>query len=96
MEFEWDPAKSQWTLENRGFDFFRAARVFADPLRLDRIDTRRAYGEERRQTVGRVETSIYFVAYTIRGDNVRIISARIAHENEREDYWSESSQSTPD
>jgi uncharacterized DUF497 family protein len=43
MIFEWDEAKSQWTLKERGFDFDHAARVFEDDRRLERIDHRHDY-----------------------------------------------------
>jgi hypothetical protein len=86
MEFEWDEIKSKRTEAARGFNFLFAQRVFDDPNRIDRIDQRRAYGEERRQTIGRIGPEVYFVAYTTRGAVVRIISARKAHDNEQDDY----------
>lgn len=62
------------------------ARVFADPRRLERVDGRRDYGEERRQTVGAVDGKTFFVAFTKRGEAVRIISARRAHDHEDRAY----------
>jgi uncharacterized protein len=44
MQFEWDKAKSEATLAERGFDFAYAALVFDDPLRIEREDVRRDYG----------------------------------------------------
>jgi uncharacterized DUF497 family protein len=86
MIFEWDEAKSQRTLKERGFDFDYAARVFEDERRLERVDRRRDYGEERRQTIGKVERKTYFVVFTVRGDVLRIISARRAHDHEDRAY----------
>jgi len=86
MIFEWDEAKSLRTFAERGFDFARAARVFADEHRLERKDTRRDYGEDRFQAVGEVDGKTYFVAFTRRGDAVRIISARRAHAQEDRVY----------
>ena len=86
MLFEWDESKSRRNLAERGFDFGYATQVFADPDRLERIDTRRNYGEERRQTVGAVADTILFVAFTLRGEAIRIISARRADEHETEAY----------
>ena len=83
MVFEWDEAKSRRALEERG-DY--AAAVFADPHRLERLNRRRDYGEERRQTVGEVDGSILFVVYTFRGEAIRIISARRAHDEEERTY----------
>jgi uncharacterized DUF497 family protein len=86
MIFEWDEAKSEWTLKERGFDFDYAARVFEDGRRLERIDHRRDYREERRQTIGEVEGRTYFVVFTVRDDAIRIISTRRAHDHEDRAY----------
>jgi uncharacterized DUF497 family protein len=32
VDFEWDEQKSAWTLENRGFDFAFASRIFEAPV----------------------------------------------------------------
>lgn len=48
MLFEWDEAKSQQTLQERGFGFDYAARVFLGPT-LEQIDDRKNYGEVRVQ-----------------------------------------------
>ena len=64
MIFEWDDKKSRRTYAERGFDFTHAARVFADPCRLERIDRRRDYGEERHQTIGEVDGRTFFVVFT--------------------------------
>ena len=86
MIFEWDEAKSRRTFEARGFDFAHAARVFADEGRLERLDTRRAYGETRYQTIGAVDGRTYLVVFTRRADRTRIISARRAHDHEDRAY----------
>lgn len=86
MEFEWDTVKSDRTYAARGFDFAYAVKVFLDPRRIERRDDRRDYGEERRQVIGVIEGRLFFVAYTLRGRGIRIISARRAHENEERAY----------
>jgi len=86
MIFEWNETKSQWTLKERGFDFAFMAQVFEDKRRLERVDGRRDYGEERRQTIGEVDGEVYFVAFTVRDNVVRIISARKAHDHEEGAY----------
>src|SRR3546814_18597584 len=63
--------------------FEDAARVFFDPNRLDRHDGREDYGEDRFLTIGLVGTVELAVVYTVRGDSIRIISARKAESNER-------------
>ena len=86
MIFEWDETKSLQNLARRGFDFAYAAQVFADPRRLERVDMRRDYGEERRQTIGEVDGRTFFVAFTHRDGAIRIISARRAHDHEEKAY----------
>lgn len=86
MQFEWDEAKSDTNLALRGFDFAYAALVFSDPARIERLDARRDYGEPRWQTIGAIESRVFFVAFTLRGAAIRIISARRAHDHEERDY----------
>lgn len=52
--FDWDEAKREANLVKHGLDFVDALEVFGDPLRIERIDKRREYREERRHVVGRV------------------------------------------
>jgi uncharacterized DUF497 family protein len=40
------------------------------------------YGEERRLTPGQIEARLYVVAYTSRGESIRLISAWKANERE--------------
>jgi len=82
MLFEWDEAKSRRNLNERGFGFEYAARIFLRPT-LEKLDNRRDYGEARIQAIGRVIDDILFVVYTDRGDARHIISARLASRKER-------------
>jgi uncharacterized protein len=82
MLFEWDGAKSRRTLNERGFGFEYAARIFLGPT-LERQDDRHEYGEVRVQAIGRVGDDILFVVFTDRGDARHIISARLASRKER-------------
>ncbi|MBI3513278.1 MAG: BrnT family toxin [Proteobacteria bacterium] len=86
MIFEWDEAKSRRTIEARGFGFGHVSRMFDDVRRLERVDTRRAYGETRCQTIGAVDGRTYFVVFTRRSTTIRIISARRAHDHEDRAY----------
>jgi hypothetical protein len=51
--------------------------------------TATAMPEERVVTVGMVEGRLLFVAYTLRDDRIRIISAREAEPRERRRYHNE-------
>jgi uncharacterized protein len=88
LEFEWDNAKAQLNLEKHGVSFLTAAAMFRNE-RLERIDDREDYGEERWIALGRVEMEVYRVVYTWRDKNlIRIISAQKANRNEEEIYFS--------
>jgi uncharacterized DUF497 family protein len=66
--------------------FLTAAEIFADEI-LERIDDREDYGEIHFIALGRVETEVYRVVFTWRGENlIRIISAQKASRDEREIY----------
>jgi hypothetical protein len=83
VEFEWDPAKAETNLRKHKVSFPYAIRVFLDPHRQERLDTREEYGEDRWIVLGRVDEWILVVVYTLRGSNIRLISARKA---DRYDY----------
>lgn len=83
--FEWDEAKSQKNLRERGFDFAFIARMFDQDI-LEYEDTRRHYGEQRLVALGEIEEEVFVVIYTWRGDVRRIISARRANRRERHAY----------
>jgi uncharacterized protein len=87
MRFEWDERKAEQNVAKHAVPFEYAARVFLDPHRLDNEDARRDYREERRLTVGRIEWLVYAVAYTMRGDTTRLISARKANRREQRRYY---------
>jgi uncharacterized DUF497 family protein len=85
---EWDEEKNEQNkLEHEGLSFELAQFVFTDPERLERYDQSESNisGEDRWQTLGRFG-KIMFVVYTDRGDNKRIISARMADKTEKRSY----------
>ena len=87
MRFEWDEQKAAQNLAKHKAPFDYASRLFLDPYRLDREDTRHDYREERRLALGRIERRVYAVAYTMRRDVVRLISARKANRREQRRYY---------
>jgi uncharacterized DUF497 family protein len=86
MTFEWDEVKAEANLEKHGVGFPLARRVFLDINRLEYEDDG-AYDERRWIVIGLVDDQILLVVYTMRGDAYRLISARRAERNEREEYW---------
>ena len=87
MAFVWDEKKAASNLLKHGIEFGFATRVFKDPNQFEWPDDRVEYGEERFNVVGLVDGSDILVTYTMRGDDIRILSARMANRYEREDYW---------
>lgn len=81
IAFEWDDAKSDACLEERGFSFADVLVIFAGPL-LQKPDDRKDYGELRIRAAGLIEGVPFMVVYTVRGDCFRIISARKMHRKE--------------
>ena len=81
MEFEWDAAKHATTLGERGIGFDDAAQIFVRPVLIWQ-DSRRDYVEDRFRAVGETDGDILHVAFTWRGDVMRIISARRANGRE--------------
>ena len=90
MRFSWDARKSSRNLRERGFDFEFATQIF-DGATLERIDSRRDYGERRVIALGNAQDIPLTVVYTDRAEaggeiNRRIISARKSNRREREAY----------
>lgn len=90
MICDWDPAKSERTLRDRGFDFAFASQVFDGPY-VEYDDARKDYGERRVIALGVADGLPLTVVFTDRvsptGGPVRwIISARISHRKERSRY----------
>ncbi|MDQ2079297.1 BrnT family toxin [Xanthobacteraceae bacterium Astr-EGSB] len=84
MEFEWDSVKEKANWKKHRVEFRTAAKVFLDPYVIEFED--HAAGEVRFNAIGLVDGRVLFVTYTMRGDIVRIISARGAEPHEKKKY----------
>ena len=89
LRFEWDVAKAALNKADHGVTLEAARLVFDDPFALEWLDDREHYGEERYVVLGMADGQLLYVAYTMRGDAIRIISARGAEPNERRQYHEE-------
>jgi uncharacterized DUF497 family protein len=87
--FEWDDLKAASNWLDHGVRFAAARDVFKDAFAIEWTDDRHGDAEERFVTVGMVERRLLFVSYTLRGDRIRIISAREAEPRERRRYHNE-------
>jgi uncharacterized DUF497 family protein len=85
-EFEWDEEKRQSNLKKHGIDFVRACQIF-EGYTVEFEDSRYNYGEERFMAIGETGGQVLTVVYTLRGEVIRLISARKAKKNEREIYY---------
>lgn len=63
--------------------------MFKDPLAVEWVDDSQSVQEPRYSLLGMVEHRVLFVAYTMRGEAIRIISARKAEPYERRRYHDE-------
>ena len=82
---EWDPRKATANLKKHGVDFADAATVLHDEQAITvRVD---GGSEERYVTIGMDALGdVLVVVYTWRGEQPRLISARKATPQEREQY----------
>lgn len=84
--YEWDPEKAAANQRKHGIDFANAGGVFDDDraLTIRDLDSDR---EDRFVTVGMDRRArILVVVFTLRGELVRLISARKANNWERRQY----------
>ena len=88
-EFEWDDAKAAANFAKHKVSFHAARWAFADVFAVEREDDTEDYGEPRFNLLGMVEGRVLFVAYTVRGEIIRIISACEAEPYERRLYHEE-------
>ena len=88
MRFQFDPAKAASNFKKHGVSFADAEGVFADPLAAHRADPD-AEGEERFIALGLGNAAqVLVVSYTLRGNEIRPISARRATRREVKTYAS--------
>lgn len=92
MRFDWDPDKRASNIEKHGVDFIDAVEVFAAPHVV--MDSPRGT-EDREVAIGPLPKGVapdhwsgqlVTIAFHRRGEVVRIISARRARKNERDQY----------
>lgn len=89
MRFEWDNNKADSNALKHGITFEEAVTVFADPYLLFTEDSRHSQREEREWAIGEAENgSVVVVVFTMRGERIRIISARKATKRECQRYES--------
>lgn len=81
--FEYDEAKSKANKEKHGIDFEEAQALWKNQKHLI-FDSVNINDELRHLLVGTINGICYVVVFTMREDNVRIISVRRCRKNEKE------------
>ena len=85
MEFEWGPKKAETNRSKHGVEFLDAVIVFDDDRAITLLDEDPT--EERYVTFGMdARGRVLAVSYTLRGNTIRIISARRATPREQSQY----------
>jgi uncharacterized protein len=85
MKYEWDDDKQRINLIKHGIDF-QVALEFEWDTALETVDDRRDYAESRWVALGLVKDRLYVLVYTIRVENIRVISLRKANKREVQFY----------
>jgi len=87
LSFEWDPEKARANARKHGVSFDEAATAFGDPLSVTIPDPDHSDDEDRFILLGSTyQGRLLVVVHTERGENIRIISARLATRTERHAY----------
>jgi uncharacterized DUF497 family protein len=95
LEVTWDPAKAASNLAKHGVSFAQGASVLRDALALTVFDAAHSEFEERWFTLGLssegqlLAVSHTYVATEVASARVRVISARAATRQERQQYENE-------
>ena len=86
MKYEYDNNKSLSNKQKHGIDFEEAKLLWNDDKM---VEIRTSYeDEERFINIGKINPKVYTVVTTLRGEKIRIISARRARKKEIEIYES--------
>ena len=87
MVFEWDVGKAEANYRKHGVRFSESLPVFQDDEAITITDDDSDPHEVRFVSIGMgAKERVLVVVYCYRGENVRIISARVAEPNERSQY----------
>ena len=87
MSFEWDKKKAVSNLRKHGVSFEEASTALRDSFSATAHDPDHSEDEDRFVTLGISSIGrLLAVAHTERGNNIRIISARLATKSEGQIY----------
>ena len=84
MQFEFDLTKSESNARKHGINFEQAQLLWEDPDRLQ--VPARTQGESRYMLNGKIDDKHWSAIFTLRGENVRVLSVRRSRTNEVNAY----------
>jgi len=83
VRFEWDETKNQTNFEKHNLHLSEAQSMWeGHVLELESNQ----FGEQRKLAIGKIGGKFWTVIFTMRGEFIRIISARRSRENEKKLY----------
>jgi uncharacterized DUF497 family protein len=85
VDIAYDPRKNERNIRERGLSFERA-RDFDFPGAVQRVDTRRDYGERRLVALGYLDRRLHALCYIETVTGIRVISFRRANPREIRGY----------
>jgi uncharacterized protein len=89
MYFEWDNNKAESNAVKHGITFEEAITAFANPAFLFTEDSLHSWDEERQWAIRATENGlIVVIVFTMREQQIRVISARPAAKQECQEYES--------
>ena len=85
MGIEFDAAKNDWNIRERGLSFERVAEFDFQTAKVVQ-DTRKDYGEARFQALGVVADRVHVLVFTETETGIRVISFRKDNKREVKEY----------
>jgi uncharacterized protein len=82
-EYEWDERKAASNFAKHNVTFEMAHGAFNDVFAIEILDERERRGEARINLIGMSDGRLLVVTYALKGESIRIISARRAEPLER-------------
>lgn len=96
-EFEWDRGNQDKSYKKHGISPNECEEIFLDERLLVIPDLRHGEKEERFIAIGKTSSAkVLFCVFTMRGEKIRVISARMANKKERVLYETKEIKENPD
>jgi uncharacterized DUF497 family protein len=91
-EFQWDAEKARLNQRKHGVSFAEATTCFFDPFAFESFDVDHSNDEDRFMIIGMSQRNrVLVVAFTLRDDAIRLVSAREALRKECVQYEDQAS-----